>query len=148
MLREFFLSGTCCRILFAWGGLLTFLGHGVFKAWLKWALNGWYATFYDSLQDLAVEGSGPMDEDEHLASKRDEVFDLLVQFAIIVSPAVVVHPVAKWIASVWRFSWRMALVRSYLAHYDVNASPIEGTAQRIRKQLASYSPATTPIAPY
>jgi len=148
MLREFFLSGTCCRLLFAWGGLLVFVGHGLFKAWLKWALNGWYSRFYDGLQDISDASGEVMEEGEHLAAKRDEVFDNLVEFAWIVAPAVIVHPVAKWIASVWRFSWRMALVRSYLAHYDVSASPIEGTAQRIRKQLASYSPATTPIAPY
>jgi len=137
MLREFFIAGTFCHVAFAWGGLLTFVAHGVFKAWLKWALNGWYSRFYDGLQDLA-DGSGEMDEEEHLAAKRDEVFNNLVEFAWIVAPAVVVHPVAKWVASVWRFNWRLALVRSYLAHYDVNAPPIEGTAQRIHEDTQRF----------
>lgn len=133
MLREFFLAGPCCHVVFAWAGLGVFIAHGLFKAWLKWALNDWYSRFYDGLQDI-VDGSGEVeDEGEHLAVKRAEVFDNLVEFAWIVAPAVVVHPVAKWIASVWRFSWRMSLVRSYLAHYDVMIAPIEGTAQRIRK---------------
>ena len=138
MLREFFLTGTCCRLFFAWGGLLAFLAHAVFKAWMKWALNDWYSRFYDGLQDI-VDGSGEVEDvGEHLSTKRAEVFNNLVEFAIIVSPAVVVHPVAKWIASVWRFSWRMALVRAYLAHYDVLMPPIEGTAQRIHEDTQRF----------
>ena len=42
MLKEWFCEGTCRRKLFAWLGLFVFLGHAVFKAWLKMRLNGWY----------------------------------------------------------------------------------------------------------
>lgn len=147
MLREFFLAGSCGHVSFAWTGLVIFIAHGLFNAWLKWALNDWYSRFYDGLQDI-VDGNDVVGgESQHLALKRAEVFDNLVEFAWTVAPAVVVHPVAKWIASVWRFHWRMSLVRSYLVHYDVMIVPIEGTAQRIRKQPTGYSPAT-PITPY
>ena len=136
MLREFFCSGPLQRLCFAWSGLVVFVGHSVFKAWLKYALNEWYAEFYDELQDIGSgdDGGG----DEHMAYKRQAVWDHLVKFVIIVSPAIMVHPIAKWIASMWRFSWRVALVRSYLAHYDVSSHPIEGAAQRVHEDTAKF----------
>ena len=136
MWREFFASGPALRLCFAWTGLLVFAGHAAFKAWLKFALNGWYEAFYDELQDL---GSGAAaDEAEHLAAKREAVWWLLVEFAILVSPGFVVHPVCKWISSTWRFAWRMALIRSYLAHYNVHAQPIEGSAQRMHEDTLRF----------
>jgi peptide/bleomycin uptake transporter len=73
-----------------------------------------------------------------MAHKRAAVWEQLINFAMIVAPAVVVHPVAKWVASVWRFSWRMALVRSYLVHYDVASHPVEGAAQRIHEDTMRF----------
>ncbi len=136
MLREFFCSGPRRRLAFAWGGLAVFLAHSVFKAWVKYALNGWYAKFYDELQDLGSSAVGS--EEEHMATKRAAVWNELVRFALIVAPAVVVGPLAKWVASVWRFTWRMALVRSYLVHYDPAIRPIEGTAQRIHEDTQRF----------
>ena len=69
----------------------------------------------------------------------------LIEFAWIVAPAVVVHPVSKWISSMWRFAWRMALVRSYLSHYDVTNPAVEGAAQRI--QEVQQLPKSKPFAP-
>lgn len=137
MLREFFCSGPLRQLCFAWSGLLVFVGHSIFKSWLKYALNGWYAEFYDELQDIG-SGEDVYGGDEHMRYKRRAVWNHLVNFVIIVSPAILVHPVAKWIASMWRFSWRMALVRAYLAHYDVSSHPIEGAAQRIHEDTAKF----------
>ena len=137
MLREFFCSGPPRRLGVAWGGLLVFLLHALFRARLKWALNSWYKTFYDVLQDAEV-GSGESGSGDHLAAKRQEVFDLLVEFGFIVLPAVFVHPIGKWCGSVWRFKWRMALVRAYLLHYDVRVEPIEGAAQRIHEDTQRF----------
>ena len=76
MLREFFCSGPPRRLAFAWCGLLIFIAHALFKAWLKWALNRWYTDFYDVLGDAHAEiGSG--DDLECLAEKRAEVAGLL-----------------------------------------------------------------------
>ena len=158
MLREFFCSGPWRRLTFAWVGLAIFVGHAVFKAWLKYALNLWYTEFYDALQDAGW--SDPVEDlpsgepktlaaqyenmdawtqqDRHYQEKRAQVWDLLVQFATIVAPAVVVHPLGRWISSWWRFSWRMALVRAYLVHYDVAQPPIEGAAQRIHEDTQRF----------
>ena len=138
MLREFFCSGPANRLIFAWFGLIVFLGHAVFKAWLKWALNNWYAEFYDELQDIGYGVVNQTNATAHFALKRDAVSEQLIAFTIIVSPAVIVHPLAKWIASVWRFSWRMALVKSYLVHYDVAVAPVEGAAQRIQEDTSRF----------
>jgi len=160
MLREFFCTGTWRRLTFAWAGLAVFVGHAAFKAWLKYALNLWYTEFYDALQDagwsspLSEWGSGPgpnatindqydwndalTAEAGHYTEKREQITNLLVKFALIVAPAVVVHPLGRWISSVWRFSWRMALVRAYLAHYDVAQPPIEGAAQRIHEDTQRF----------
>lgn len=138
MFREFFLAESRRQRLGAVGGLLVFIGHAGFKAYLKWALNGWYTNFYDGLQDIASGSGETVDEKEHFATKRAEVFGQLVEFAWLVAPAIVVHPTAKWIASVWRLAWRLALVRSYLAHYDVTMPAIEGTAQRIHEDTQRF----------
>lgn len=165
MLREFFCSGTRLQLGFAWGGMLIFLGHALFKAYLKYALNEWYSQFYDELQTAADtrrdavaplngtgatafegaddEGSGgPSDVSSlapgMLASKRIAVMDHLIDFAVLVAPSIVIHPLAKWIASAWRFAWRMALVRSYLAHYDATLPPVEGASQRIHEDTQRF----------
>lgn len=157
MLREFFLCGSRKRRALAWGGLAVFALHALFKAWLKWALNTWYTrctrqhectahiahahvcmsvrSFYDALQDVGANSTaGP----EHYAAKRAEVTGLLLQFCLTVSPALVVHPAGKWVSSFWRFTWRVALVRAYLAHYDVLQVPVEGAAQRIHEDTQRF----------
>lgn len=140
MFREFFLGEPRKRRVFAWLGLLVFLGHGVFKAWLKARLNTWYKDFYDTLQDSSVALVANLTEAErvHLEEKRTEVFDLLVEFAIIVSPSLLVHPIAKYIGSLWKFSWRVALVESYLSHSDVNEPPVDSAAQRIHEDTLRF----------
>lgn len=45
MLVEFFWEGGSGRRLWAAFGLAVFLGHQVFKAYLAWAINGWYGQF-------------------------------------------------------------------------------------------------------
>jgi len=135
MLREFFCSGSTQQLAFAYVGLIIFVGHAVFKAWLKVALNGWYEAFYDVVGDnvdLNELGSG-------MVEKRNDVWNLLVDFAVIVSPTVVVHPVAKWIGSVWCYTWRVALIRAYLSHWDCGAFPIEGAAQRVHEDTQRFA---------
>ena len=146
MFREFFCSGPPGRLCFAYTGMFVFLGHALFKAYLKKALNDWYAAFYDTLQDTntweassgaeITSGSGISDTGiapSHLQQTREDVSRHLLNFAFLVAPAIVIHPLAKWISSVWRFQWRIALVRSYLVHYDVSSHPIEGASQRIHE---------------
>ena len=68
-----------------------------------------------------------------LAEERGKVADLLWSFVFIVSPAVVVHPVFRWVRSAWSFKWRMSLVVAYTRHWDANSDPIEGASQRLHE---------------
>ena len=128
---------------------MVFIAHSLFNAYIKWALNGWYESFYDTLQTsvsdtLGQHANGTFEfnltqsEVDFLTSKQQEVSDLLIEFVIIVAPILVVHPVCKFISSVWRFSWRIALVNSYLAHYDASQPSLEGTAQRIQEDTSRF----------
>ena len=58
MLREFFLKGPWARRAWAWFGLLVFVAHQLFKAYLAWAINGWYEVFYNLLQTHLEVASG------------------------------------------------------------------------------------------
>lgn len=152
MLREFFLQGAPTRLLGAWFGIAAFLGHAGFRAYLKWALNNWYRVFYDAIGSGVQQsiydnhdahgsgeaGSGDLFGIHALAAERAHVSQLLVEFAWLVAPAVVVHPVSKWIASMWRFAWRVALVEAYLQRYDVTLPAIEGAAQRIHEDTQRF----------
>jgi peptide/bleomycin uptake transporter len=133
MIREFFHSGGYVKQTFAYIGLLIFIGHSVFKAWLKVALNNWYEEFYDLVGDSEF-GSGI-----ELKNKRDQMWELLLQFSLIVLPSIVVHPVTKWIGSIWCFNWRVALIRSYLSHWDCSTLPIEGAAQRVHEDTQRFA---------
>jgi len=128
MFREFFLHGRSCDVAFAWFGLLVVLAHASFRAWLQWSLNNWYAEFYDVLGDSS----------HATAADRARVTKLLMQFGLLVLPAVFVYPVCRWVQQVWRFDWRIALVKSYLAHHDVNVHGIEGEAQRIHEDTKRF----------
>ena len=114
MFREFFSAGggRC----FAWTGLLVFVGHQVFKAVLKYRINTWYGHFYDTLQQSAGEfASGGLDEDDGWrAVQRAKVWTQLGDFAIIVAPGVLVHPLAGYIRNRWVLAWRLALILSLI----------------------------------
>ena len=137
MFWEFF-CGCRRRTLFAWAGLVVFVGHQAFKAWLKYALNEWYQGFYDTLQTAPTElGSG--DFDERLAEGKAKVTEHLLQFCVIVAPAIVVHPLAGLIRNLWVLEWRLTLMKSYLAHWDVTVVPVEGAAQRVHEDTQRFA---------
>lgn len=142
MFREFFCSASKQQCFFAWAGLLVFVGHSMFRAYLKAALNQFYGRFYDSMQERVVDlatGQNLTDaEREHLQDKRSEITDLLIEFCYIVAPSLVIHPVAKFIGSCWKFSWRISLVNSYLAHTDVNCDPVPNAAQRVHEDTMRF----------
>lgn len=133
MRAEFFHHKDVCTRCFAYIGLFVFLAHALFRANLKAQLNSWYGRFYELAGSASVEVSSG-----ELPSKRHETFELLVEFAVIVIPVVVVSPAARWVLSVWQFTWRMALVRSYLRAWCVGCVHIEGAAQRVHEDTKRF----------
>lgn len=139
MLREFFLDRTCCQLLWAWVGLLVFLGHQIFKAYLSWAINNWYESFYDLLQTNVEYTSGESQSGDGFDAMRAQVWDSLVDFASIVAPAIVVHPVAGLWRNWWVFTWRRALMKSYLHRWNTSIPAIEGAAQRVHEDTQRFA---------
>ena len=73
-----------------------------------------------------------------LAECRAEVWAQLAHFAVIVAPLVLVSPISKWMRSAWAFSWRAALMRSYLSAWDISLEPIEGASQRLHEDTQRF----------
>lgn len=126
MFKEYFKSGW-----FSWFGLAVLVFHSFFAAWMKKRLNGWYGSFYDLLQEAGADiGSGAAPEQQ--AAVKHEI----VEFAWIVAPLLIVHPVSKYIRSVWVLDWRLTLINSYLSRWDPDARRLEGSSQRIQEDTA------------
>jgi ABC-type long-subunit fatty acid transport system fused permease/ATPase subunit len=154
MLKEFFLptGHGCVRDrLWAWSGLVVFVGHQVFRAYIAWAMNAWYERFYDMMQNSAgaVELAGignwtggvgfSADNPPTLANMRNLVQDSLMEFLVIVAPAVVVHPLAGLWRNWWVFTWRRTLMRSYLERWNPLVPPVEGASQRVHEDTQRFA---------
>jgi peptide/bleomycin uptake transporter len=139
MFREFFFEGGCCRILWAWIGLLAFLAHQAFKAYLAWAINSWYENFYNLLQGQADYSSGSGSGGDRNALARQQVYQSLLDFASIVAPAVFVNPVAGLLRNWWVFSWRRVLMKNYLNRWNTSIPAIEGAAQRVHEDTQRFA---------
>tara|TARA_X000001036_G_scaffold274029_1_gene254566 strand:- start:3761 stop:4912 length:1152 start_codon:yes stop_codon:yes gene_type:complete len=158
MLREFFLIGD--SRVFAWFGLVVFLGHQGFKAYLAAAINDWYGNFYDILQTHVEEASGDVEfgglfsgdaasgeaavdakwsTDASFSEARAKVRDELVNFVWLVAPAVFVHPLAGLIRNWWVFRWRRTLMRSYLMRWNTQVPAIEGASQRVHEDTQRFA---------
>lgn len=121
--------------------MLVFLGYAGFKAWMKYALNDWYGRFYDAVQESPTvegfDGASGLETDWY-DGKREEVSRLLWEFVAIVTPSVMITPIARWISSRWQFAWRMCLVDQYLSQWEGSREVIEGTSQRIHEDTQRF----------
>lgn len=136
MLREFFLSQDPRESAWAWAGLVAILAHGLFRAWLKYLLNGWYSRFYDLGGSASEVGSGDF---QGLEEGARDVASLLWEFALICLPQVLLHPLFKLFSNLWVLKWRVALVNSYLARWRVDGGSIENGAQRVHEDTQRFA---------
>ena len=147
MLREFFLSGRRFDRLVAWFGLAVIIGHSIFSAYIKFAINSWYTVFYDLLQtsgqqlvqNSTLAPSNATATSLALETSREKVWQQLLSFFRIVAPAVIIHPASRWVRSHWALRWRMCLMRSYMDQWDPNTAPIEGASQRVHEDTQRFS---------
>jgi ABC-type long-subunit fatty acid transport system fused permease/ATPase subunit len=134
MFREFFCDGTRRRRALAWFGLLSIVAHALFRARVRALLNQWYGEFYDLLGTPA-EGDGSA----HDAARARQVRARLREVAALLAPGVLVTPLVRWIGNVWGLSWRLALVRAYLSHYDLDAKMcVENASQRMHEDTQRF----------
>jgi len=136
MFGEFFLEGGVARRTGAWGGLIIFLSHQCFRAWLKSAINEWYGEWYDLMQTSVSDlgsGEGEVASGESMSPTREEarkrVGTLLVQFVAIILPAVFLNPLAVYLKNHWVFKWRTVLMNSYIERW----AQVEGASQRVHE---------------
>ena len=139
MFREFFWDRSWCKLLWAWVGLFVFVGHQAFRAYLSWGINNWYEGFYNLLQTTIEYQSGDDASGDEFLEKRNEVWDSIIEFAKIVAPAVVVHPVAGLWRNWWVFTWRRALMKSYLHRWNTTIPAIEGASQRVHEDTQRFA---------
>jgi len=145
MLREFFCAEEGWQRVWAWVGLIIFIGHQAFRAFVSWRLNGWYESFYDMLQTSMVdvvqfssgEDSGGTGTAWEVAQQRIAV--QLLDFVYIVSPSVLIHPLAGVLRNWWVFQWRVALMTIYLKRYNMQLPALEGTSQRIHEDTQRFA---------
>ena len=138
MWREFFCDTKGLRRACAWSGLLVFFGHELFRAYLKWALNDWYESFYDVLQTTIERRQGD-DVENDLRHAREQVVSQLMAFATVVAPALVVHPLAGLVRNLWVYDWRRTLMHSYIGKWNQRAEKLEGSSQRIHEDTQRFS---------
>lgn len=146
MFSEFFCQKNT-RTVWAWAGLVLYLSHAGYRSFVKYRINDWYATFYDVLQTGAVEAasgdqdSGDAEEAGTMRQMRQRVWDLLVDFVMIVLPNLLVHPLLKMARNFWTLSWRTALVKNYLGRWKTGSvsSAIEGAAQRVHEDARLFT---------
>lgn len=152
MLREFFFCERRGVRFFAWFGLFEVLAHSVWSAVLKAQLNDWFKRFYDLLStanfvstasgEELVFGSGDASSgslDDPLAEARNMVWDRLLDFCRIVAPALIIHPVNKFVRSHWTLAWRLSLCRAYMRMSKTEMEPIEGASQRTHEDTARFA---------
>ena len=143
MFAEFFLQSSFSTTAVAWGGLVVVFGYSMFLAWVKTEINDFYTDFYDLLQHALPSGGGGYDDGSgeqppRPAEYRQQVWEQLLRFARIVAPLVISSPAAKWTRSAWAFSWRTALMKSYLKSWDISNLPIEGASQRLHEDTQRF----------
>lgn len=120
----------------AWGGLGLVVAHGVLRAFVKYKLNEFYGEFYD-FGGAAAEVD-PADE-AALARGRRRMTELLVYFAALCAPNVLLHPLYKLITNRWVLSWRLCLMHSYMERWRSDGETIENGAQRVHEDTARFA---------
>lgn len=157
MLHEFFGAQSRSTRAFAWIGTIVLAAHGVYSALLSRRLVDWQGRFYDRVGDaaktLAIANETAAMATGHLHDRLDEeaavdaaieaggreVSALLGQFALLVMPMALVHPVNRFIRRRYTFAWRMALTREYTDRWSkLHCVQLEGISQRIQEDTQRF----------
>lgn len=152
MIREFYtFKAPIETCLIAWVGGLLLVAHGVYSALLSRALVAWYGRFYDAVQSASAvllaatnaTANATEASDGALRAAHDGrtlVSDLLVQFAMLVIPMTLLHPVSKFIRRRYCFAWRIALMREYALRWTaLHRFDLEGASQRVQEDTARFA---------
>ena len=142
MFSEFFCSGSKQDLALAWGGVVAVVCHAIFGAWIKYRINDWYNGFYDLLQTAAppqVMSGEDTTSGTFVNVGMESVWEAIWDFAWLVLPMCILHPVVKFLRAHWSFAWRMKLMKSYVSKWNPQQRPVEGAAQRVHEDTQRFS---------
>ena len=99
-------------------------------------MNDWMGRFYDVGGVASEVSSGDTDA---LQQGQVRVLHLLLEFALLCTPSVFVHPIFKLATNRWVMSWRLALIDSYVERWDPATMVVENAAQRVHEDTARFA---------
>ena len=112
-------------------------------------MNSWYQDFYDALQN----GSKAIGDDDELDAAllhghQDRIWDLIVQYLLIVMPLILVTPLATFLTSCWTYYWqRLPPSCGPTSRRGMSRSPpIEGAAQRVHEDTQRFAQGLNSLA--
>lgn len=124
MFRSFFKSKKWA--LWAYGGGLVLLIALFVQVELTVAINKWYGSFYNILQNA----------NEHEIS---EFWEQMLMFAQIAFPYVLIASITAYFTRIYAFKWREAMTFSYVTKWQTVDEEVEGSSQRIQEDIYRFA---------
>ncbi len=113
----------------AYFGLILLIISLIAQTSLNVAINEWYKTFYDLLQNIK----------DHTI---EQFWAAIWQFLLIAMPYVIIATLTTFFASHWVFRWREAMTFSYLSSWRSAKTDIEGSSQRMQEDIYRFAKIT------
>lgn len=168
MLSEFFCARRPLLRVFATAGVVLLAAHSVYAATLSRRLVDWQGRFYDRVGSAAAlltptettytalfrPAYAAFDRNASattgtnltemrrvaIAEASSDVMALLVEFALLVLPMALVHPVNRLLRRRYTFEWRMVLMRAYCERWAaMHHLCVEGISQRIQEDTQRFA---------
>ncbi|PSM53196.1 long-chain fatty acid ABC transporter, fused permease and ATPase components, SbmA family [Campylobacter blaseri] len=112
--------------LWAYGGLAFLLLSLFYQTHINVAINEWYKTFYDLMQNAQK-------------NTVDDFWASIRRFFYLAMPYVIVYSLTTYFASHWVFRWREAMTFDYIERWRHCHKDIEGSSQRIQEDIYRFA---------
>jgi len=116
-------------LVWGWAGGFAIIAGLWFQVQMDVAINQWFGTFYNMLQD-ALGTPGAVEMEDYLGS--------LLDFGVIAFFWITLSLIVSFFTSHWLFRWRQSMVEWYHSVYD-KARTIEGASQRVQEDTIKFS---------
>jgi len=137
LIRSFF--ATRKWALWAWGGLFILLSSLWMQVSLTVAINTWYGSFYDLMQNSASYVDNPKVGIELFYQKLISINLEDRSFIMLAMPYVVIATITNWFTRVYGLRWREAITFDYVPKWRSVTEDIEGASQRIQEDTHKFA---------
>lgn len=160
MLAQFYCAPDIATRAFSWVGTFVLASHSIYSVVLSRRLVDWQGRFYDQIGDASVvlaaaqtlsalgttnatanatESNATTSVEVAIEAGAAKVGALLSEFAWIVMPMALVHPVNRYIRRRFTFAWRMCLMCVYTERWThLQYVQLEGISQRIQEDTQRF----------